>query len=161
MKKHETENPEVKLRRMNRNAKAIIEAKEKSDTPAMDIDGVPNELPDSDYIAMADYIMKDRKKMKQLAAGDATPKKKRTKPLPVIAIHGERIREYREYRANGEPDKFSVSALAKRAGITPRQWYRVENNQKPKATALTVARMCRAIELSVEYVLGMDERRPN
>ncbi|MBN1955859.1 MAG: helix-turn-helix transcriptional regulator [Anaerolineae bacterium] len=47
--------------------------------------------------------------------------------------------------------------VARRAGISTAQVYRLENGERPNATAVTMARIAQALGTSVEYLLGMTD----
>ena len=47
--------------------------------------------------------------------------------------------------------------VARRAGLSTAQVYRLENGERPNAAAVTLARVAQVLETSIEYLMGMTD----
>ncbi len=64
-----------------------------------------------------------------------------------------RLREVREQR------RMSIKEVAEAAGLSVSQLYRLEKGERPRVAAITLARIARALDTSVDYLLGLSEER--
>ena len=68
-----------------------------------------------------------------------------------MQLDGSRIKALREYRG------FSQGVLAYKADTTVTQISRLENNDRPGAQAVIVARIAAALETTVDYLVGLTD----
>lgn len=64
---------------------------------------------------------------------------------------GSRVKAMREHAG------LSQGQLAYKAGTTPPQISRLENDERPKAWAVTLARIAEALGTSVDYLVGLTD----
>ncbi len=70
-------------------------------------------------------------------------------PIPVPAFDGQRLRVLRQQRG------WSVEKLARRADISLRHMFRLEANERPNVSAVVVARLAQALNVSTDELLGI------
>ncbi len=61
----------------------------------------------------------------------------------------ERLRSLRTAR------HMSIRDLATKTGLSVSQLYRLEKGERPRVAAITLARIARALDTSVDYLLGL------
>ncbi len=60
-----------------------------------------------------------------------------------------RLREVREKR------RMSIKELAEASGLSVSQLYRLEKGERPRVAAITLAHIARALNTSLDYLLGL------
>lgn len=69
----------------------------------------------------------------------------------VAEIMRKRLREVRERR------RMSIKEVAEAAGLSVSQLYRLEKGERPRTAAVTLARIARALDTSLDYLLGLKD----
>lgn len=64
---------------------------------------------------------------------------------------GSRLRAVRKQR------RLSVNEVGQIAGVTARHIWRLEANQRPNVAAVTLARIAHALEVDMEYLVGLSD----
>ena len=64
---------------------------------------------------------------------------------------GARLQAVRKQR------RLSVNEVGRIAGVTARHIWRLEANQRPNVAAVTLARIARALEVDMEYLVGLSD----
>ncbi len=75
--------------------------------------------------------------------------KKSACPLP--AFDGQRLRQIRLTR------DLTARDLAKKANMNVRNVWRLEANARPNVRAVTLARLTLALEINIDYLLGLTD----
>jgi transcriptional regulator with XRE-family HTH domain len=64
---------------------------------------------------------------------------------------GARLRAVRKQR------RLSVSEVGEKSGVSARHVWRLEANQRPNVSAVTLACIARALEVDMEYLVGLSD----
>ncbi len=62
-----------------------------------------------------------------------------------------RLREVREKR------RMSIKELAEASGLSVSQLYRLEKGERPRVAAITLAHIARALNTSLDYLVGLKD----
>jgi len=71
--------------------------------------------------------------------------------METVHLSGARIRALREFK------KLQPGILAYKAGIGTPHVYRLERGERPNASAVVVGKVARALETTVEYLIGLTD----